>query len=96
MIAVPMGVLFLGLFVMALPAIIGGLIGAVLSPFYWTYRLIRYLIGVAFRVARGLRMLGRFLARVGRFGWAQQRRAAGEPSNVVDFRRYRKGNNTAA
>jgi hypothetical protein len=66
MLVVPVDVLILGLFVMALPYLIGIALAAILSPFYWLYRLIRYLIGVVFHIARGLYMLTRFLFRVWR------------------------------
>jgi hypothetical protein len=101
MIVFPAGALFLGLFVMALPYLIGGVIGAILSPFYWAYRLIHYLIGVVFRIARGLYMLTRFMFRVGyklslflgKLGGFMQaqhhRRTEAAPSNVVAFTRYR-------
>lgn len=69
-----------------------GVLSLIIAPFYWGYRLIRYLIGVVFRVARGLHRLGKFVFRVtsklGRFMCEQHHRRTGAPSNVVAFNRY--------
>lgn len=70
-----------------------GALALIAAPFYWGDRLIRYVIGVVFRIARGLYLLGRFLAHVAsqldRFMWTQHYRSTGAPSNVVAFNRYR-------
>jgi hypothetical protein len=94
MIVVPVGALFLCLFAMALPYLIGAAIGLVLAPFYWAYRLVRYLVGVVFRIAGGLYMLSRFVFRatrkLGRFMCEEHHRRAAAPCNLVAFSGYRK------
>jgi hypothetical protein len=91
MIVVPVGVLFLGLAVMALPYLIGVAIAVVIAPFYWAYRLMRFLAKVLFGIARGLFLLTRFVVRAVRSLHRAVQVTANPPmpSNVVPFKRYR-------
>jgi hypothetical protein len=75
------GVLFLGLLVTALPFLVGVTVAVVIAPFYWAYRLIRFLAHVLFEIGRGLLFAVRTMRRV------QVTANPPAPSNVILFRK---------